>query len=340
MSAPANLPAGADRGAPPEAAAASPFVHALGCCESRSVGAGTRIWAFAHVLPGAVIGRDCNIGDHVYIENDVIIGDRVTVKNGVQLWDGLRVESDVLIGPNATFTTDPFPRSKQPQQQYPATTIGRGATVGANATLLPGVSIGQHAMIGAGAVVTRSVPAYAIVVGNPARIVGYTNEDRTKSRLVAGSALVADNKPGVRETAVKGVTIHMLPLVTDLRGNLSVGEFEQHIPFPVKRYFMVFDVPSAKTRGEHAHKTCHQFLICAKGSLAVVADDGSTRQEILLDRPNQGVFLPAGTWGIQYKYSADAVLLVFASERYDASDYIRDYDEFLAFIARRDAAAG
>jgi hypothetical protein len=110
-----------------------------------------------------------------------------------------------------------------------------------------------------------------------------------------------------------------------------VGEFEQHIPFPVKRYFMVFDVPSAETRGEHAHKICHQFLICAKGSVSVVADDGQTRQEFLLNKPNQGVFLHAGTWGIQYKYSADAVLLVFASEHYKADDYIRNYDDFLVF---------
>lgn len=313
----------------------SHFVHALGCCESSSVGEGTRIWAFAHVLPKAVIGRDCNICDHVFIENDVVLGDRVTVKCGVQLWDGLVIEDDVFIGPNATFTNDPFPRSKQHPATFPRTVVGRGASIGANATILPGLSIGGHAMVGAGAVVTRSVPPYAIVVGNPARIVGYTNEDRQQSRMVVAEAFVADDKPGVRQTAVKGVTVHTMPLVTDLRGNLTVGEFEQHIPFPVKRYFMVFDVPSAETRGEHAHRKCHQFLICAKGSVSVVADDGHMRQEFLLNRPNQGVFLPAGTWGIQYKYSPDAVLLVFASEHYAADDYIRNYDEFCAWLAAK-----
>ncbi|HSC76091.1 MAG TPA: WxcM-like domain-containing protein [Pseudomonadales bacterium] len=307
------------------------FVHAQGICDSAQVGKNTRIWAFSHVLSGAKLGSECNICDHVFIENDVILGDRVTVKCGVQLWDGITLEDDVFIGPNATFTNDPFPRSKQYPEQFPRTVICQGASIGANATILPGLTIGQRAMIGAGAVVTRSVPSHAIVVGNPARIVGYADEKNQQNRVSVASAFAEDEKPGVRATNVKDVTLHTMPLVTDIRGNLTVGEFQQHIPFSVERYFMVFDVPSAETRGEHAHKKCHQFLICAKGSVSVVADDGKTRQEFLLQKPNQGVFLPAGTWGIQYKYSADAVLLVFASEHYNASDYIRNYDDFLRF---------
>ena len=129
------------------------FVHPQGLCDSTDIGAGTRVWAFAHVLKGAHIGADCNICDHVFVENDVVVGDRVTVKCGVQLWDGLRVEDDVFIGPNATFTNDRFPRSKHYPEKFAQTTIGRGASVGANATILPGVTIGQYAMIGAGAVV-------------------------------------------------------------------------------------------------------------------------------------------------------------------------------------------
>lgn len=307
------------------------FVHAQGLCESSTVGKNTRIWAFAHVLPGAKIGTECNICDHVFIENDVIMGDRITVKCGVQIWDGITLEDDVFIGPNATFTNDPFPRSKQYPEQFPRTVVCRGASIGANATILPGLTIGQYAMIGAGAVVTRSVPANAIVVGNPARIVGYADENNQHSRVSVSSAFAEDDKPGVRNTSVHGVTLHTMPLVADLRGNLTVGEFEQHIPFSVKRYFMVFDVPSAETRGEHSHKKCHQFLICAKGTVSVVADDGNTRQEFVLQKPNQGVFLPAGTWGIQYKYSEDAVLLVFASEHYNAEDYIRNYDDFINY---------
>jgi acetyltransferase-like isoleucine patch superfamily enzyme len=148
------------------------FVHPQGICESSDVGQGTRIWAFAHVLAGARIGADCNICDHVFIESDVVIGDRVTVKSGVQLYDGLRVEDDVFIGPNATFTNDPFPRSKVYEHEIPVTRIQRGASIGANATVLPGITVGERAMVGAGSVVTRDVPAGAIVAGNPARVVG------------------------------------------------------------------------------------------------------------------------------------------------------------------------
>jgi UDP-2-acetamido-3-amino-2,3-dideoxy-glucuronate N-acetyltransferase len=146
------------------------FVHSLALLESTSIGKGTRIWAFAHILPGAVIGEDCNVCDHVFIENDVVVGNRVTIKCGVQLWDGLRVEDDVFIGPNATFTNDRFPQSKQPFTLQP-TTLAKGSSIGANATILPGLNIGEGAMVGAGAVVTKDVPARTLVLGNPARIV-------------------------------------------------------------------------------------------------------------------------------------------------------------------------
>jgi acetyltransferase-like isoleucine patch superfamily enzyme len=149
---------------------AAPFIHERALVESDRIGAGTRIWAFAHVLPGARIGRDCNVCDHTYIEDDVIVGDRVTIKSGVYLWNGLRVEDDVFIGPQATFTNDPFPRSKQPFRAL-LTTLGRGASIGAGAVILPGMTIGERAFVGAGAVVTRDVPPYAVVTGNPARIV-------------------------------------------------------------------------------------------------------------------------------------------------------------------------
>lgn len=155
------------------------FVHAQGINESANVGARTRIWAYAHVLPGARIGADCNICDHTFIENDVVIGDRVTVKSGVSLWDGLRIEDDVFIGPSAAFTNDRFPRSKQYPDQFPVTTLRRGASIGANATILPGLTIGEYAMIGAGAVVTRDVPAGAVVVGNPGRILRQIDSQET-----------------------------------------------------------------------------------------------------------------------------------------------------------------
>lgn len=153
------------------------FVHEKGLCETENVGEGSRIWAFVHILKGARLGRNCNICDHVFIENDVIIGDNVTVKCGVQLWDGLRVADNVFIGPNATFTNDPFPRSKQYPDHFPQTHIGHHASIGANATILPGLSIGAGAMIGAGAVVTKDVPPGSLVVGNPARIVRHLTDE-------------------------------------------------------------------------------------------------------------------------------------------------------------------
>ncbi len=308
----------------------APFIHAQALCESSHIGAGSRIWAFAHILPGARIGADCNICDHVFIENDVVIGNRVTVKCGVQLWDGLRIEDDVFIGPNATFTNDRFPRSKRYPEAFAVTTVECGASIGANATLLPGITVGAQAMVGAGAVVTRSVPPGAVVVGNPARIVGYAGKRRAQiSRAIAASS-AASGAP--QATAVKGVTLHELHEVLDMRGNLSVGDFGSQIPFGVKRYFLVYDVPSREIRGEHAHRQCAQFLIAAKGSMHVVADDGLHREEFVLDKPSLGLFLPPMTWGIQYRYSPDAVLLVFASESYDPDDYIRDYCEFLKLV--------
>lgn len=306
------------------------FLHPQALCESTKVGARTRVWAFAHVLPGAVIGADCNICDAVYIENDVVVGDRVTVKCGVQLWDGVVLEDDVFIGPNATFTNDLFPRSRQYPTSFARTRVEKGASIGANATILANTTIGQYAMVGAGAVVTQSVPPHAIVVGNPAKIVGYVNATASQ----AAQAQSVPEQPGTYDTTVKGVKLTRFRYVPDLRGALSAGEFERDIPFVPQRYFLVFDVPTAKTRGEHAHKLCHQFLIAVKGSVSVVADDGTHREEFLLNRPDLGVHLPPMTWGIQYRYSADAVLLVFASHYYDNADYIRDYTDFQAQVAQ------
>ena len=147
-----------------------PFVHKKAICESKNVGSGTRIWAFAHILKNARVGKDCNICENVFIENLVVIGDRVTVKNGVQLWDGLTLEDDVFIGPNVTFTNDKYPRSKKYPDLYLQTVVQKGASIGANSTILPGITIGQGAMIGAGSVVTKDVPDFTLVVGNPARI--------------------------------------------------------------------------------------------------------------------------------------------------------------------------
>lgn len=147
------------------------MIHPLSDVQSPNLGEGTRIWQFVVILPKARIGRDCNICAHCLIENEVIIGDRVTVKSGVQLWDGIELEDDVFVGPNATFTNDPFPRSRHYPESFKKTVVKEGASIGANATLLPGVVIGRKAMVGAGAVVTADVPDQAVVAGNPAKII-------------------------------------------------------------------------------------------------------------------------------------------------------------------------
>jgi UDP-2-acetamido-3-amino-2,3-dideoxy-glucuronate N-acetyltransferase len=304
------------------------FQHPNAIVESTSIGDGTRIWAFAHILPGARIGRDCNICDHTFIENDVVVGDRVTIKCGVQLWDGLCLEDDVFVGPNATFTNDKFPRSKQhlTADKLGRITIKRGASIGANATILPGLTVGEKAVVGAGAVVTRSVPPNAVVVGNPAEIISYSGV--TQSQAMAAP----DSKRGVSKTIVKGVSRHLLPKIDDMRGALTVAEVHTNIPFEVQRLFLVYDVRNREIRGEHAHRRLHQFLMCVKGSCSVVADDGSNSMEFRLESPTQGLYLPPMTWTVQYKHSTDAALLVLASAPYDPADYIRDYAEFLHLV--------
>lgn len=145
------------------------FIHPSADVQSPHIGSGTRIWQFVVVLPGARIGRDCNINCQCFIENDVVVGDRVTVKPGVQLWDGVRLGDDVFVGPNVTFTNDRMPRSKRYPAAFLQTVIGKGASLGANCTLLPGITIGEGAMIGAGSVVTHDVPPRELWFGNPAR---------------------------------------------------------------------------------------------------------------------------------------------------------------------------
>lgn len=148
-----------------------PFIHPLSDVYAKQIGYNTRIWQYVVILPDATIGDSCNICSHCFIENDVFIGNRVTIKNGVQLWDGLRIEDDVFIGPNVTFTNDKHPRSGNDNFLAIETYVKKGATIGAASVILPGLTIGTHAVVAAGSVVTKSVPARTLVMGNPARIV-------------------------------------------------------------------------------------------------------------------------------------------------------------------------
>lgn len=149
------------------------FVHEKALVESPQIGDGSRIWAFVHILKGARIGRNANICDQCFVENDVVIGDNVTVKCGVYIWDGVTIEDNVQVGPGAAFTNDLYPRAKNAAFQLARTLLRSGCSIGANAVLLAGHTIGLYALVGAGAVVTKNVPDFAIAVGNPARVIGY-----------------------------------------------------------------------------------------------------------------------------------------------------------------------
>lgn len=260
------------------------------------------IASLRHVDARAALSPDTTLGEHVRIGPGVVTAGRCRIGDGCHIAAGT-----VLDAGDDTLVLEPD------------VCIMAGAIVAAP------VRIGHGACLRPGAVVTRDVPPHAIVAGNPAEIVGYTT-----GSAPADASSPPPVEPGVRRTAVRDVTLHRFPRILDLRGNLTVGEFGRTLPFEPRRYFMVFGVPNAEVRGEHAHRTCKQFLICAHGRCSVVADDGHARQEFLLDDPSLGLYLPPLTWGVQYKYSHDAVLLVFASEFYDPAEYIRDYSEFLS----------
>lgn len=241
----------------------------------------------------------------------------------VTLGAHVRAEDGVVVEHGVIFASHPGGE----------TILRADARIGAGAVIASGVEIGWGAYIQPGAVVLSSVPANAIACGNPAQIVGYTTD------LAHGGGALRAPDPGNRRSVeispldVGGAAIYQMPRVLDLRGNLSVGEFESDFPFTPQRYFVVFGVPSEKLRGEHAHYACHQFLICVSGSCTALLDDGTNRQEVVLDSPSTGLYMPPMIWGTQYRYSRDAVLLVFASHRYDADDYIRSYDAFQGALA-------
>lgn len=187
------------------------FIHPAAIVENDSIGRGTRIYAFVHILPGAVVGEDCNVNDHCFLEGDVVLGDRVTVKCGNYLWDGLRVGDDAFLGPNVVFTNDARPRSKRYPEQFLGIRVGKGASIGANATILGGITIGDYAMVGMASVVTRSVPPHALVFGNPARPRGWAC--RCGSRLVSSGEGVWSCECGLvyRDGAPDGLELVSLP---------------------------------------------------------------------------------------------------------------------------------
>jgi UDP-2-acetamido-3-amino-2,3-dideoxy-glucuronate N-acetyltransferase len=280
---------------------------------------------FAVVDASAKVGTGTVIGPHAVIDALASVGEHCVIESGAHVCRGTVIENQVHIGAHVAFASAPG------GSPVPAV-VKQGAWIGANASIVAGVVIGAKAVVRPGTVVMRSVPPGAIVEGNPANIVGYVDAIQGPASA-AMQAPVSRKGSAVEATLVTGVTVHHFPVVPDLRGSLTVGEFDREIPFVPKRYFMVFGVPNREIRGEHAHHACHQFLICVRGSCAVVADDGHNKVEVTLDSPDRGIYLPPMTWGIQYKYSSDAMLLVFASHYYDSADYIRDYADFMRISA-------
>jgi hypothetical protein len=183
-------------------------------------------------------------------------------------------------------------------------------------------------MVGAGAVVTHDVPAGAVVVGSPASIVGYARSGGEKANVRQ-----MREAPTEAESTVRGVEIVELSTAVDLRGSLVFGQVGGALRFRPARFFVVYDVPSRETRGEHAHRQLEQFLVCVKGECRLMVDDSTRRQEIELNRPTLGVYLAPMVWAVQYRFSRDAALLVLASDSYSGEDYIRDYDVFLSECA-------
>lgn len=272
-------------------------IHPSSIVLSKSVPVSTEVGPFTLIGEDVFIGKGVIIGSHVMIGTGVKIEDNATIEAGVRLGDGCKLEADVVVGQNAVISQN--------------------------------VVLHLGASISAGASVIMDVPPYAIISGNAGTISGYVDAGSTLKSPVGG-------EPAIPETSrVRGVKLFELPNHLDLRGNLTVGEFEKDFPFIPKRYFLVYGVSSERVRGEHAHHHCHQFLICVNGICSVIADDGYERQEFCLDRPNQGLYLPPMTWGIQYKFLKDAVLLVFASEKYEPEDYIRNYSIFRDLVHSR-----
>jgi UDP-2-acetamido-3-amino-2,3-dideoxy-glucuronate N-acetyltransferase len=266
-------------------------IHSSAIILSRNVPALVEIGPFTLVCEDAVISDSACIGAQVMIGISVQIGPRVRIQSGACISDGCIIESDV--------------------------------TVGANASVASGVCLHMGSSVTAGTNVTMDVPPYAIISGPESAIAGYVDANLSDEK--------SQNIPRLIErgaSRIRGVRLYELPNYLDMRGNLSVGEFEKDLPFYPKRFFVVYDVTNERIRGEHAHYKCHQFLQCTHGACSIIADDGFERQEFRLDKPNRGIYLPPMIWGIQYKFTRDAVLLVFTSEHYDPEDYIRNFAKF------------
>lgn len=269
------------------------------------------------VGPGALIpndlvhGRSCSVGEHSFVQA------------------GVTLEDDVWIGPRATVLSP----SGTPELGQPASLLVRaGAEIGAAAVVCGPSVIERGAKVRPGAVVTSDVPPYAIVEGNPAYLVGYVSQLGGPTQEGPVSQVHIPPQAGPLMLA-SGARVIRFPEYADLRGLLTFAEVDGLLPFEVRRFFLVYDVPSREVRGEHAHRNLHQLLIAVKGTVSVLTDNGTHRDQIQLDGPTVGLHIPPMVWGAQFRHSPNAVLLVLASDRYDADDYIREYEDFLGLLS-------
>jgi UDP-2-acetamido-3-amino-2,3-dideoxy-glucuronate N-acetyltransferase len=251
------------------------------------------------------------------------IGPRTVVHPSAKIERGVVLGADCRISEGVVISEDAI--------IHDGVTVEAGASVGARSIVQSSVVIGEGAVVESDALVTRGIQPHAIAAGNPARVRGFM-----AVHFDSGTAHSSSDGSSVRvmESKVRGVRAYQLPFINDPRGNLTVGEFGETVPFVPLRYFVTFDIPNAELRGEHAHFQCQQFLICMRGSCAVVVDDGVQREEFLLDRPTFGVYVPPMVWATEYKHSHDSTLTVFASHHYDPADYIRDYKTFLSLVSK------
>lgn len=241
--------------------------------------------------------------------------------------EGCTFEHDVLVGARATIMPPPAMHGDRSAMLL----VRSGVQIGAGAVICGASVIERGARIEAGAVVTRDIPPYAIVAGNPAYVVGYVSPPATSGESGAVEQVRIPAEPGVAEL-IGGATIIRFPEVIDLRGSLTFGEAGDLLPFEVKRFFCVYNVPSRSVRGEHSHRTLHELLIAASGSVRVSLTNGHQRCEVVLEEPSVGLYLPPRLWSTQYSHSETSVIVVLCSHVYDPSSYVRTYDEYLALI--------
>jgi len=267
------------------------------------------------LAPGCVVEEFASLGGEVALGEDVRVG------AGARVLGLVRVDRAATIGPNAVLG--------RAGDSHVGISVGREVRIDANAIVLPGVTIGRGAVVEAGSVVDADVPAHAVVRGSPARIIGYVD---TLPEPTEPDVLDPSDVDTATTTGVPGVVLYPVTTARDLRGSLAAIEFGD-LPFVPRRIFTVYGVPNESVRGAHAHRMCAQLLFCMSGEVSCIADDGTNRQEFRLSGPEAGLYLPPMVWGMQYRYTSDAVLVVMAEHPYDPDDYVRDYEEFLKLVA-------